>query len=40
MRAAWIWILSPYPTILRIERTALEHPAFIAALPKNQPDAE
>ena len=32
--------LSPYPTLLRIERHALAHPAFEAALPKNQPDAE
>lgn len=32
--------LSPYPTLLRIEETALAHPAFEAALPKNQPDAE
>ena len=32
--------LSPYPTLLRIEARALAHPAFEAALPKNQPDAE
>jgi maleylacetoacetate isomerase len=32
--------LAPYPTLLRIEETALAHPAFDAALPKNQPDAE
>jgi maleylacetoacetate isomerase len=32
--------LSPYPTLLRIESHALAHPAFEAALPKNQPDAE
>jgi maleylpyruvate isomerase len=32
--------LSPYPTILRIEQTALAHPAFAAALPSAQPDAE
>lgn len=32
--------LSPYPTLLRIERTALSHPAFAAAQPKEQPDAE
>jgi maleylacetoacetate isomerase len=32
--------LAPYPTLLRIEATALAHPAFEAALPKNQPDAE
>ncbi len=32
--------LSPYPTLLRIERTALSHPAFTAAQPKEQPDAE
>ena len=32
--------LSPYPTLTRIEAVALAHPAFEAALPKNQPDAE
>ena len=32
--------LSPYPTLMRIEAHALAHPAFEAALPKNQPDAE
>ncbi|HEX3664330.1 MAG TPA: maleylacetoacetate isomerase [Rhizomicrobium sp.] len=32
--------LSPYPTLIRIEDHALAHPAFEAALPKNQPDAE
>jgi maleylacetoacetate isomerase len=32
--------MSPYPTIVRIETVALSHPAFDAALPKNQPDAE
>jgi maleylacetoacetate isomerase len=32
--------LAPYPTLLRIEAHALAHPAFEAALPKNQPDAE
>ena len=32
--------LSPYPTLVRIEARALTHPAFDAALPKNQPDAE
>jgi len=32
--------LSPWPTLLRIEANALAHPAFEAALPKNQPDAE
>jgi maleylacetoacetate isomerase len=32
--------LSPYPTLLRVEAHALAHPAFEAALPKNQPDAE
>ncbi|HEX9159129.1 MAG TPA: maleylacetoacetate isomerase [Rhizomicrobium sp.] len=32
--------LSPYPTLMRIEAHALSHPAFEAALPKNQPDAE
>jgi maleylpyruvate isomerase len=32
--------LSPYPTILRIEQTALAHPAFATALPAAQPDAE
>jgi len=29
-----------WPTIARIEAHALAHPAFEAALPKNQPDAE
>jgi maleylacetoacetate isomerase len=32
--------LSRYPTLMRIEQTALAHQAFDAALPKNQPDAE
>ena len=32
--------LDPWPTIARIEAHALGHPAFDAALPKNQPDAE
>jgi maleylacetoacetate isomerase len=32
--------LSPFPTLLRIERAALALPAFDAALPVNQPDAE
>jgi maleylacetoacetate isomerase len=32
--------MSAYPTIARIEAVALAHPAFDAALPKNQPDAE
>ena len=32
--------LSPYPTLLRIEGHALAQPAFDAALPRNQPDAE
>jgi maleylacetoacetate isomerase len=32
--------LASYPTILRIEHTALAHPAFAAALPAAQPDAE
>jgi maleylacetoacetate isomerase len=32
--------LAPYPTLARIEAQALAHPAFDAALPKNQPDAE
>ncbi|HEY3778634.1 MAG TPA: maleylacetoacetate isomerase [Rhizomicrobium sp.] len=32
--------LAPYPTLVRIEAQALAHPAFEAALPKNQPDAE
>jgi maleylacetoacetate isomerase len=31
---------SPFPTIARIEAHALKHPAFAAALPANQPDAE
>jgi maleylacetoacetate isomerase len=32
--------LAPYPTLTRIEAHALAHPAFEAALPKSQPDAE
>jgi maleylacetoacetate isomerase len=32
--------LTAWPTLLRIEEQALELPAFDAALPKNQPDAE
>jgi maleylacetoacetate isomerase len=32
--------LSPYPTLLRIEAVALAHPAFEAAHPSNQPDAQ
>jgi maleylacetoacetate isomerase len=32
--------LDPWPTIARIEAHALKHPAFDAAQPKNQPDAE
>ena len=31
--------LSEYPSIVRIEEACLAHPAFIAALPENQPDA-
>jgi maleylacetoacetate isomerase len=32
--------IATWPTIARIEAHALAHPAFAAALPKNQPDAE
>lgn len=32
--------LTPYPTLLRIEKTAYELAAFSDASPKNQPDAE
>lgn len=32
--------LRPYPTLKRIEKAAYEIPAFMDALPKNQPDAE
>jgi maleylpyruvate isomerase len=32
--------IAKWPTIARIEVHALKHPAFEAALPKNQPDAE
>jgi maleylpyruvate isomerase len=32
--------LRPWPTLKRIETAAYELPAFIDALPKNQPDAE
>jgi maleylacetoacetate isomerase len=31
---------APYPTLLRIEKEALAHPAFAAAAPQAQPDAE
>ena len=32
--------IDTWPTIARIEAHALKHPAFAAAHPKNQPDAE
>jgi maleylacetoacetate isomerase len=32
--------MSAYPTLRRIEQTALAHPAFVAAQPNKQPDAE
>ena len=32
--------IATWPTIARIEAQALTHPAFDAALPQNQPDAE
>jgi len=32
--------LAPYPTLLRIEESAYRLPAFVAARPENQPDAE
>ena len=32
--------MTPYPTMLRIEEAALAHPAFAAAHPSRQPDAE
>lgn len=32
--------LSKMPILLRINQACLEHPAFIAAMPANQPDAE
>lgn len=32
--------IETWPTIARIEAHALKHPAFAAALPANQPDAE
>jgi maleylpyruvate isomerase len=32
--------LSPYPTLTRIEATCLALPAFVAAEPARQPDAE
>jgi maleylpyruvate isomerase len=32
--------LSPYPTLLRIEEAAYKLPAFVAARPENQPDAD
>ena len=31
--------LEAYPSILKIEKNALAHPAFVAALPENQSDA-
>jgi len=31
---------APYPTLLRIEKESLAHPAFAAARPEAQPDAE
>lgn len=31
---------TPYPTLVRIEHAALAHPAFAAAQPMEQPDAE
>ncbi|HEY1709313.1 MAG TPA: maleylacetoacetate isomerase [Rhizomicrobium sp.] len=31
---------APYPTLMRIEKEALAHPAFAAAAPQVQPDAE
>lgn len=32
--------LTPYPRLIAIEQACLSHPAFIKALPANQPDAE
>lgn len=32
--------LTPYPTLLRIDAALTEHPAFVAARPDQQPDAE
>jgi glutathione S-transferase len=32
--------LEAYPRILRVEKVAGEHPAFLSAHPTNQPDAE
>jgi len=32
--------LQRYPTLLAVEKVCLEHPAFVAALPENQIDAE
>jgi hypothetical protein len=32
--------LSPYPTLTRIEAACLALPAFAAAVPERQPDAE
>ncbi|KJV08282.1 maleylacetoacetate isomerase [Elstera litoralis] len=32
--------LDPYPTLLRLEAEAAAHPAFVAAHPAQQPDAE
>lgn len=36
----WKLDISPYPTLLRIEESAYKLPAFVAARPENQPDAE
>jgi maleylacetoacetate isomerase len=36
----WKLDTAPYPTLLRIEEAAYKLPAFVAARPENQPDAE
>lgn len=36
----WDLDVAPYPTLLRIEVAAYQMPAFVAARPENQPDAE
>lgn len=36
----WKLDIAPYPTLLRIEEAAYKLPAFVAARPENQPDAE
>ena len=32
--------LSAYPTVVRVDAACMEHPAFVAAHPSQQPDAQ